>query len=156
MDIQNIKELLNFIIQLDITKVKIKTADIKLYIQKPEKLITSTAHTTTTSTSLSPVTAEQKIIVSEEKNHTSTEEEAYVTIKSPMIGTFYIKPNPESAPFVNIGDQIKKNQVVCIIEAMKIFNDIESHINGKIVKILVKDASPVEFDQPLFLVAPND
>jgi acetyl-CoA carboxylase biotin carboxyl carrier protein len=77
-----------------------------------------------------------------------------ITIKSPMVGTFYRTPNPESPMFVNVGDDVKPGKVVCIIEAMKLFNEIESEISGKIVKVLVDNATPVEYDQPLFLVEP--
>ena len=81
-------------------------------------------------------------------------EDKYLTIKSPMIGTFYRTSSPDTDPFVNIGDAISKGQTVCIIEAMKLFNEIESEISGRIVKILVENANPVEYDQPLFLVEP--
>lgn len=77
-----------------------------------------------------------------------------VTIKSPMIGTFYRSPSPDKPSFVNVGDEVEPGSVVCIIEAMKLFNEIESEVKGKIVKVLVEDASPVEYDQPLFLVEP--
>ncbi|WP_143307738.1 acetyl-CoA carboxylase biotin carboxyl carrier protein [Chitinophaga vietnamensis] len=77
-----------------------------------------------------------------------------ITIKSPMIGTFYRSAGPDKAPFVNVGDEVASGKVVCIIEAMKLFNEIESEVSGKIVKVLVDDASPVEYDQPLFLVEP--
>ena len=77
-----------------------------------------------------------------------------ITIKSPMIGTFYRSPSPDKVSFVNIGDEVEPGTVVCIIEAMKLFNEIESEVKGKIVKVLVEDASPVEYDQPLFLVEP--
>jgi acetyl-CoA carboxylase biotin carboxyl carrier protein len=86
---------------------------------------------------------------------TENKESKYVPIKSPMIGTFYRSSNPDSPMFVNIGDDVKKGQTVCIIEAMKLFNEIESEVSGKIVKILVENASPVEYDQPLFLVDPS-
>ncbi len=79
----------------------------------------------------------------------------YITIKSPMIGTFYRRPSPDKELFVNVGDTIKPGDVVCIIEAMKLFNEIESEVSGKVVKILVDDSSPVEYDQPLFLVDPS-
>ena len=79
----------------------------------------------------------------------------YITIKSPIIGTFYRKPSPDKPPFVEVGTSINKGDVLCVIEAMKLFNDIESEVSGKIVKILVDDSSPVEFDQPLFLVDPS-
>jgi len=78
-----------------------------------------------------------------------------VTIKSPMIGTFYRSPSPDKASFVNVGDEVEPGKVVCIIEAMKLFNEIESEVKGRIVKVLVEDASPVEYDQPLFLVEPS-
>ena len=78
----------------------------------------------------------------------------YITIKSPMIGTFYRKPSPEKEVFIEVGDIIKEGDVLCVVEAMKLFNEIESEISGKIVKILLDDSSPVEFDQPLFLVEP--
>jgi acetyl-CoA carboxylase biotin carboxyl carrier protein len=77
-----------------------------------------------------------------------------ITIKSPMIGTFYRSPSPDKPSFVNVGDDIKQGQVLCIVEAMKLFNEIESEVSGKIVKVLIDDASPVEYDQPLFLVEP--
>lgn len=77
-----------------------------------------------------------------------------VTVKSPMIGTFYRSPSPDKPPFVNVGDEIKQGEPICIIEAMKLFNEIESEVTGKIVKVLIDDASPVEYDQPLFLVEP--
>ena len=79
----------------------------------------------------------------------------YITVKSPMIGTFYRTPNPEKPNFVNIGDEIKPGNVLCIIEAMKLFNEIESEVSGRIVKVLVDNSSPVEYDQPLFLVDPS-
>lgn len=84
-----------------------------------------------------------------------SEDSKYITIKSPMIGTFYRKASPEKDLFVNIGDSISPGSVVCVIEAMKLFNEIESEISGKIVKVLVDDSTPVEFDQPLFLVDPS-
>lgn len=79
----------------------------------------------------------------------------YITIKSPMIGTFYRRPSPDKPIFVNVGDEVSEGQVVCIIEAMKLFNEIESEVSGKVVKVLVEDNSPVEYDQPLFLVDPS-
>ena len=78
-----------------------------------------------------------------------------ITVRSPMIGTFYRRPSPDKDTFVNVGDEIKEGTVVCVIEAMKLFNEIESEISGKIVKVLAEDSSPVEYDQPLFLVDPS-
>jgi acetyl-CoA carboxylase biotin carboxyl carrier protein len=85
----------------------------------------------------------------------SSEEDKYITVKSPMIGTFYRKPSPDKDTFVNIGDTIKPGDVLCVVEAMKLFNEIESEVSGKIVKVLVDDSTPVEYDQPLFLVDPS-
>ena len=85
----------------------------------------------------------------------SAENGKYITIKSPIIGTFYRKPAPDKDPFVSVGSEITEGTVVCVVEAMKLFNQIESEVSGKIVKILVDDASPVEYDQPLFLVDPS-
>ena len=91
----------------------------------------------------------------QEKDSSADEDSKYITIKSPIIGTFYRKAAPEQPSFVEVGDTIKDGDVLCIIEAMKLFNEIESEMSGKIVKVLVDDASPVEFDQPLFLVDPS-
>jgi acetyl-CoA carboxylase biotin carboxyl carrier protein len=88
------------------------------------------------------------------ENKDSNEDSKYITIKSPMIGTFYRTPGPDKDPFVNVGDTIQKGDKVCIIEAMKTFNEIEAEISGKIIKVLVDNASPVDYDQPLFLVDP--
>ncbi|MCL4149704.1 UNVERIFIED_CONTAM: hypothetical protein GTU68_015008 [Idotea baltica] len=86
---------------------------------------------------------------------TAKDDSKYITIKSPIIGTFYRKPSPDKPVFVEVGSEIAKGDVLCVIEAMKLFNDIESEVSGKIVKVLVEDSSPVEFDQPLFLVDPS-
>mgnify|MGYP003683312613 FL=1 len=85
----------------------------------------------------------------------ANENDNYITVKSPIIGTFYRKPAPDKPIFVEVGQQIKEGDVLCVIEAMKLFNEIESEVQGKIVKILVDDSTPVEFDQPLFLVDPS-
>ena len=85
----------------------------------------------------------------------SDEDSKYLTITSPIIGTFYRKPSPDKAMFVEVGDTVSADSIVCVIEAMKLFNEIESEVSGKIVKILVEDSSPVEFGQPLFLVDPS-
>ena len=85
----------------------------------------------------------------------TNDDDKYITIKSPMIGTFYRKPSPDKDTFVNVGDSIKAGDVLCVIEAMKLFNEIESELSGKIVKVLVDDSTPVEYDQALFLVDPS-
>ncbi|MGM0635325.1 MAG: acetyl-CoA carboxylase biotin carboxyl carrier protein [Bacteroidota bacterium] len=88
-------------------------------------------------------------------DESGAEDDKYVTVKSPIIGTFYRKPSPDKPPFVEVGSTVKEGDVLCTIEAMKLFNEIESEVSGKIVKVLVDDSSPVEFDQPLFLVDPS-
>ena len=95
------------------------------------------------------VVAETPVAISE------TDDSKYITIKSPMIGTFYRKPSPDKDPFVNVGDEVNIGTIVCVVEAMKLFNEIESEISGKIIKVLVEDMSPIEYDQPLFLVDPS-
>ena len=105
---------------------------------------------------LSAEEAKQSLIDSlKEEAKTEAEDSKYITIKSPIIGTFYRKPSPDKPPFVEVGDSITQGDVLCVIEAMKLFNDIESEVSGKIVKVLVEDSSPVEFDQPLFLIDPS-
>ena len=93
----------------------------------------------------------------EDTSETELKEETsnYITVKSPMIGTFYRKPSPDKDAFVIVGDEIKPGDVLCVVEAMKLFNEIESEVSGKIVKVLADDSSPVEYDQPLFLVDPS-
>lgn len=90
-----------------------------------------------------------------ESNSNSSDSEKYVTINAPIIGTFYRRSSPDKDPFINIGDKIEEGQTLCIIEAMKLFNEIESELSGTIVKVLVDDMSPVEYDQPLFLIDPS-
>ena len=102
-----------------------------------------------------PVAAQAPVAATPETPAPNAEESKYITIKSPIIGTFYRKPSPDKPAFVEVGKSIKQGDVLCVIEAMKLFNEIESEISGKIVKVLVDDSSPVEFDQPLFLVDPS-
>jgi len=99
--------------------------------------------------------ASQEPPTSKEAAEKASNDAKYITIKSPIIGTFYRKPSPDKSTFVEVGDSIKEGDVLCIIEAMKLFNEIESEVSGKVVKVLVDDSSPVEFDQPLFLVDPS-
>ena len=102
-----------------------------------------------------PAPAAAPVPVEAPKAEAAAEDSKYITIKSPIIGTFYRRPSPDKPIFAEVGQSIAEGDVLCIIEAMKLFNEIESEVSGKIVKILVDDASPVEFDQPLFLVDPS-
>ncbi len=97
----------------------------------------------------------QETTVSKDAAQKAADDAKYITVKSPIIGTFYRKPSPDKSVFVEVGDSIKVGDVLCVIEAMKLFNEIESEVSGTIVKVLVDDSSPVEFDQPLFLVDPS-
>jgi acetyl-CoA carboxylase biotin carboxyl carrier protein len=156
MKVKEIEELINFINQSGLEEVNIETEQIKLNIKRSKTVLQQSVATTFEASlpvSRTQVAMPQEVMpVGHNPQASSTEN--YVTIKSPMIGTFYRSANPEAASFVEEGQRINQNQTVCIIEAMKLFNEIESDVSGTVVKILVEDASPVEYDQPLFLVKP--
>jgi acetyl-CoA carboxylase biotin carboxyl carrier protein len=161
MKIKEIRDLIDFISQSELNEVNIETTDFKISVKKsPDISVNSSdilmspanAHTTAPAVKNSKETVEVKEEVIIEKSEPAKN---LKEIKSPMIGTFYRAPNPESPPFIETGDRIKPGQTVCIIEAMKLFNEIEAEISGTIVEILVDNATPVEFDQPLFLVDPS-
>ncbi|PDH50389.1 MAG: acetyl-CoA carboxylase, biotin carboxyl carrier protein [Rhodothermaeota bacterium MED-G16] len=152
MKVKEIQDIINFIKKTDLDDVSIETENYKIRVKKNNATVSEIKKSKNISTQISePVQTEVKKIIKIEDKEPSKN----VIVKSPMIGTFYRSPNPESDPFISEGDSIKIGQKVCIIEAMKLFNDIESEISGKIVKILVDDNSPVEFDQPLFEVDPS-
>jgi len=138
-----------------VDEVEINQKDFKLLIKKNPAQFT-TAQYTPVAVQAAPMTAAPIASAAPVAAAPVAEPKAdnLITIKSPMVGTFYRTPNPESPMFVNVGDDVKPGKVVCIIEAMKLFNEIESEISGKIVKVLVDNATPVEYDQPLFLVEP--
>lgn len=163
MKAKEIKELINFIATSGLDEVSLETEEIKLHIKKQgtapqvayvEPVVQQQVANSTPVASI-PATPVAEVATTKESSASASDESNYVTIKSPMIGTFYRAPNPESDAFVNIGDSVSEGKVVCVIEAMKLFNEIESEISGKIVKVLVDNASPVEYDQPLFLVDPS-
>ena len=145
MDLREIQALIKFVSTNAVDEVEISRKDFKLLIRKnPAQVVTATVAAPATIATSAPVESAPAAPVVDN----------LITIKSPMVGTFYRSSNPETPSFVNVGDEVKSGKVVCIIEAMKLFNEIESEINGKIVKVLVDNASPVEYDQPLFLVEP--
>jgi acetyl-CoA carboxylase biotin carboxyl carrier protein len=158
MDIKEIQNLIKFVAKSGTSEVKLEMDDIKITIK------TGSSKTETTIVQANPM-AQMPVhaaapIATESPAQTAaaaeTEENSnYLTIKSPIIGTFYRKPSPDKPMFVEVGNSINSGDTVCVIEAMKLFNEIESEISGKIVKILVDDSTPVEFDQPLFLVDPS-
>jgi acetyl-CoA carboxylase biotin carboxyl carrier protein len=155
MDIKQIQDLIRFVSKSGVNEVSIEQTDFKITIK------TNQAPTIVNATipATQPV---QNTMPAVNPVHTPAQTEApaaadvskYVTIKSPMIGTFYRSSSPDKPNFVSVGDEIQAGSVLCIIEAMKLFNEIESEVSGRIVKVLVENASPVEYDQPLFLVEP--
>ncbi len=163
MELKDIHNLIKFVSKAGVKEVDLEFEDVKIKIKnESEKTVYQSIPV---QQPVAPV--QQQIPVSQpattpEVLSTPTEEKKsvkenanYIEIKSPMIGTFYRKPGPDKDPFVKVGDEISEDTVVCMIEAMKLFNDIEAEISGKIVKVLVDDSSPVEYDQPLFLVDPS-
>ena len=157
MKLKEIQNLIKFVARSGASEVSLEMEDVKITIK--------------TSDSSTPIVVQEPIVVPQQQVITSApstpqvvdttpessseEDSNLITIKSPIIGTFYRKPSPDKPSFVEVGDTISEGTVLCVIEAMKLFNDIESEVSGKIVKILVDDSSPVEFDQPLFLVDPS-
>ncbi len=154
MDIKQIQDLVKLVNKSNIGELSIEQDNFKITIKQKEEntSFVTAAPTYLQHSALSPATLSPALTPSTEEPAASTDN--YITVKSPMIGTFYRQPGPDKPLFINVGDQIEPGKVLCIIEAMKLFNEIESEVSGKIVKILVEDASPVEFDQPLFLVEP--
>ncbi|MEN8786566.1 MAG: acetyl-CoA carboxylase biotin carboxyl carrier protein [Flavobacteriales bacterium] len=157
MNLNEIQDLIKFVAKQKVTEVEIEKKDFKITI-KSEKEEIHVAHVAPAPVQVAaPAAVAQAPAAPAAPAETVTAKEDtsnYITVKSPMIGTFYRSANPESDAFVNVGDSIKPGDVLCIVEAMKLFNEIESEVSGKIVKVLVDDASPIEFDQPLFLVEP--
>ncbi|MCG2792346.1 MAG: acetyl-CoA carboxylase biotin carboxyl carrier protein [Weeksellaceae bacterium] len=158
MDIKDIQNLVRFVAKAGVSEVKYKNKDFEIYIKtplggEPVSYVTPQVsyQTPYAASTANPVSAPAE----NSDAATSADESKYITIKSPMIGTFYRKPSPDKEVFANVGDSVTEGKVVCVIEAMKLFNQIESEVSGKIVKILVEDSSPVEYDQPLFLVDPS-
>lgn len=152
MKTKELRELIDFISKSGLNEVNIETEEIKLSIKRDADIrVTESAPAPAAITPAAQTAGPDPSSASKD-----VESSNYKEVKAPMIGTFYLTPNPDSDPFVKVGDTIEKGETVCIIEAMKLFNEIESEISGKIVKILVDNATPVEYDQPLFLVEPSN
>ncbi len=157
MDLKQIQDLVKMVNKSNISELTIEEKDIKITIkQKEDKYVTAAPVQALPQMQAMPVTAAPVASAPAAAVPAAAPKAAdnLITIKSPMIGTFYRKPAPDKPNFVEEGDEVRNGKVVCVIEAMKLFNEIESEVSGKIVKILVEDASPVEYDQPLFLVEP--
>lgn len=162
MKLAEIQELIKFVSRSGVTEVEIEQKDFKITIKtetkKPRK--DETVYVQAAPVAAAPLAAPAPVAAPapaapEAPAAPKEENSNLITIKSPMIGTFYRSPGSDKDVFVNVGDTIQKGSVLCIIEAMKLFNEIESEVSGKIVKMLVDDSSPVEYDQPLFLVDPS-
>ena len=160
MKLSEIQELIKFVVKSGATEVTYEIKGFKLTIKAPGKNggeqqqhfvvqspVSAPVHPT-------PISTEKKSSAKQQET-SGADDSKYITIKSPMIGTFYRSSSPDKPAFANVGDEIKKGETICIIEAMKLFNEIESEFSGKIVKVLVEDSTPVEYDQPLFLVEPK-
>jgi acetyl-CoA carboxylase biotin carboxyl carrier protein len=143
MEIEDLKELIDLLRETDITELQLEKDGTKVRIKR-EKM-------------LSPMEIQlQRFSSLQEKvtPQTVEEETRLITITSPIVGTFYRAPSPEAAPFAELGSRVKKGQVLCIVEAMKLMNEIESEIDGTVIKILVENSQPVEYGEPLFLIEP--
>ena len=157
MDFKEIQELIKLINKQDIKEISIERKDFKLNIitgSDEPQMVLAPAAAPQVIAAPAPIAAAAATPAAPPASEEAANDN-YITIKSPMIGTFYRKPSPDKDVFVNVGDSIAEGDVICIVEAMKLFNEIESEVSGKLVKILVDDMSPIEYDQPLFLVDPS-
>ena len=160
MDFKQIQELIKMVNKSNIGEVTIEQKDFKVTVKQKEDKITQVVNAgapiqaVPMSAPAAPVAAATAAAPATEKPKPAASTDNLITIKSPMIGTFYSKSSPDKPNLVDVGTEITPGSVVCIIEAMKLFNEIESEIKGRVVKVLVDDASPVEYDQPLFMVEP--
>lgn len=158
MDLKQIHELIKIVNKSNIGEISIEDKDGKVTIKQKEDQVVTVAAPQPQVYNVAP---QQQVAAAPAQSAPAAAPVAeapkadnYITIKSPMIGTFYRKSGPDKPPFAEIGTEVEVGSVVCIIEAMKLFNEIESEVAGRVVKVLVEDASPVEYDQPLFLVEP--
>ncbi|MEW7278752.1 acetyl-CoA carboxylase biotin carboxyl carrier protein [Aquimarina sp. 2201CG1-2-11] len=168
MDLKEIQNLIKFVAKSGASEVKLEMDDVKITIKTASDESKETtivqqipvgsavpSHPVAPVAAATPPAATPAATPPAATEAVAEDDSKYITIKSPIIGTLYRKPSPDKPTFVEVGDTIKEGDVLCIIEAMKLFNEIESEVSGKVVKVLVDDASPVEFDQPLFLVDPS-
>lgn len=159
MNLNEIQDLIKFVSKSGVTEVEIEQKDFKITIKAEKKadspiIVQATAPAQVMAAPAPVAPAAAPAPAAATPAAPAADDSKFITVKSPMIGTFYRSAGPDKEPFVSVGQTISKGDTVCIIEAMKLFNEIESEVSGKIVKVLVDDASPVEYDQPLFLVEP--
>jgi acetyl-CoA carboxylase biotin carboxyl carrier protein len=166
MNLKEVEELIRFVSKANVSEVELETKDVKLIIKTSKGYTEQRIETPVIVSTPQPAVAPVQVAAAPVKSAIPApeapkaeakggDESKFVTIKSPMIGTFYRSSGPDKPPFANVGDKVEKGKIICIIEAMKLFNEIECEVSGTIVKVLVNDASPIEYDQPIFLVNPS-
>ena len=156
MKTKEIRDLIDFIANTGLNEVNIETEELKLSVKRDRKITqVIDAAASSAAAPAAPIASSAPAAAPASTPADDSSANGYLEVKSPMIGTFYRASNPESDSFVNVGDNVDVGQTVCIVEAMKLFNEIESEVSGKIVKVLVDNGTPVEYDQPLFLVDPS-
>ncbi len=160
MTIKEVEELIRFVAKANVSEVEFETKDVKLVIKTnkaAERMAEAPAQApmAVQAAPARPAAAPVQEAAAAKPQPKADSDAAHDSIKSPMIGTFYRSPGPDKPPFINVGDKIEKGKVICVIEAMKLFNEIEAEVSGTVVKVLINDASPVEYDQPLFLIDPS-
>ncbi len=157
MELKEIQNLIKFVAKSGVNEVHVEMGETKVTIKTGGDVVQQVV-TTPAAIEAAPAPAPVATLTTPSEPApavVATENDNHITIKSPIIGTFYRKPSPDKPNFAEVGDQISEGQVLCVVEAMKLFNEIESEVSGTIVKILVDDSSPVEFDQPLFVIDPS-
>ncbi|MGE0635122.1 MAG: acetyl-CoA carboxylase biotin carboxyl carrier protein [Bacteroidia bacterium] len=160
MNLKEIQELIKFVSKAGVSEVELQQKDFKIVIKTTNGehgVLTAAPQVVSVVQPMAAAPAVVSVAAAPQQAETPAEPASSgktITIKSPMIGTFYRSPGPDKPSFVNVGDEIKQGSVICIIEAMKLFNEIEAEVSGRIVKVLIDDSSPVEYEQPLFLVEP--
>ncbi len=157
MKTSEIRDLIDFIAHSGLNEVDIETQELKLRVKREpdQKVLKSSAPVMTAPVTVQTAPQPQAVATTPVKAEKPAASSNTIEIKSPMIGTFYRTANPDSPPFVSVGDKITKGQTVCIIEAMKLFNEIEAEVSGTLVKVMIENATPVEYDQVLFIVEPD-
>jgi acetyl-CoA carboxylase biotin carboxyl carrier protein len=154
MKVKEIRDLIDYIKSTGLEEVNIETETFKVKIKRSSDVV-SQPHFSPTLPQAAPKQATEPVSEELTISPKEVEDQKYITVKSPMIGTIYMAPNPESPDFLKVGDVIKPGDTVCVVEAMKLFNEIEAEVSGRVVEILAENANPVEYDQPLFLIDPS-
>ena len=156
MKVKEIRDLIDYIKSTGLEEVNIETETFKVKIKRSPEVVSQPHFLPTSNLSqTAPKQANESVSDGLTIPPKEVEDQKYITIKSPMIGTIYMAPNPDSPDFLKVGDVIKPGDTVCVVEAMKLFNEIEAEVSGRVVEILAENANPVEYDQPLFLIDPS-